>query len=821
MVIGTISVAAVVGGVALLGASYAFSAYQNNRLKKSLAAQQQSIDNGRTVMSRDPIAPRRLIYGQVLVSGTLVFVTTTGIKNEYLHLVLVLAGHECEEIGSIYFDGTEIPLDGSGNATGTYAGAVRIKKHLGSTSQTADSDLVAEAPTEWTTDHRGRGVAYIYARLKYDTSLFPNGMPTITALVKGKKVLDQRSSTTAWSPNWALCVGDFLNDPTWGKGIAYARIPSADQNEAANISDEDMVLADSSLEKRYTINGVVTSDQDPNSVLLDLVAAGAGTVVDTGGIWTIRAGAYRSPSVTFTDSDLLGAISVQPRLSRQDTFNGVRGVYISPTNQWAAADFPVIKNDTYKAQDGGIRLWRDITLPFTTSAATAQRLAKIMLERGRQQITVSALFGLAAMSVMPADVCAMTRAALGWSAKEYEVAEWGFQTYGPDNGPLLGIQQTLRETASGVWDWANGEETTVDLAANTNLPNPSLVATPTGLSLLADDSTAFPQADGTFVPRLRVTWNLPDDIYVTQGGKVHIEYKKHADSDWLVWNEQRGDQTIDYITDVLAGVAYDVRINFVNNIGVVGAVEEVDNYTIDLKTGAPSAPTGGALTTDGVTPKYLPGTKVLVFGTRVFWDKPSDPDYGYTQIKATFTNSDGATDDTWVTLAGPGITNEKTITLYNAFLNPGYVRIRHVNRTGTPSAWVALGNANGTATIGLGSISAQNTDSVETTGLAMGSGGSVQSVMARFPFNSVVTTAGGAPTEKINFDISGRGFAAKPDGMLSPTSTSNDPNVGFRYDWDDAGNSSTNAVIELFTIDGSNLPGSASFRITPEFWENN
>jgi hypothetical protein len=37
--------------------------------------------------------------------------------------------------------------------------------------------------------------------------------------------------------------------------------------------------------------------------------------------------------------------------------------------------------------------------------------------------------------------------------------------------PRLSIDLVLRETASGVFDWSSGEETAIDLAPNTMLPN--------------------------------------------------------------------------------------------------------------------------------------------------------------------------------------------------------------------------------------------------------------------------------------------------------------------------------------------------------------
>lgn len=590
---GAIYAAAYIGATAaIIGGTTAYSSSQSAKLRRSLGT--ASLDQGRTVMVRDPLAARRLIYGQEPVSGSIVFFHTTGAKNEYLHLVVMIAGHEVEEIGDIYFNNELVPL-ASNIPVGKYAAVARINKKRGVAGDTADADLIAETGGVWTSAHTLSGCAYLAVRLKWSADLFPNGIPTIKALVKGKKVYDPRTTLTAWSANAALCAADFLTDSTWGKGVALSRLRTADLIEAANLCDEDVVLADASTEKRYTVNGTVLSSQDPASVLLDLAGAMAGHIVDTGGTWTVRAGAYRAPTVTLTDDDLMGAFAMQPRQSRLDTFNRVRGVYISPDNQWAAADFPAVQNATYKVKDGGLWLDRDVQYNFTTSSATAQRLAKIELERGRQQITVSALYSLKAMQLMPGDTVAITRARLGWTDKEFEVVEWAFKQTGDGENLGLGIEVSLRETASGVWDWADGEETTVDLAPNTTLPDPFTVGTPS-LTLLTDSTTATIQPDGTVQPRLRVSWATPNNIHVESGGVVELEYKKTTDSDYTVWTAVRGDALFDFILDVKVGVQYNVRARFRNNAGVRGAYGSATSSAVVGDTTTPNAATSIAAT---------------------------------------------------------------------------------------------------------------------------------------------------------------------------------------------------------------------------------
>ena len=93
---------------------------------------------------------------------------------------------------------------------------------------------------------------------------------------------------------------------------------------------------------------------------------------------------------------------------------------------------------------------------------------------------------------------------------------------------------------------------------------------------------------------------------------------------------------------------------------------------------------------------------------------------------------------------------------------------------------------------------------------------SVRAVIARFPINSTVSLAGGSPAEKFNIDLTNRGFTTKPD-VASGCITS-DTSLGWRYDWDDGSNSATNAVIEVYTYDGTNI-GAGLCRVSFEFIE--
>ena len=164
-----------------------------------------TLESGITVSAKSPTNPYRIIYGETRVGGTIVYAETTSSTNEFLHIVIVLAGHEVDDIGSILLNDDVVSLETTSNDSNgipiftptsgdQYSGKLRIKKHLGNVDQLADANLVSDVG-QWTTAHKIQGKAYLYAKLNFDSDVYPNGVPNISAIVKGKKLFDPRATS--------------------------------------------------------------------------------------------------------------------------------------------------------------------------------------------------------------------------------------------------------------------------------------------------------------------------------------------------------------------------------------------------------------------------------------------------------------------------------------------------------------------------------------------------------------------------------------------------------------------------------------------------
>ena len=164
-----------------------------------------ALESGITVTSKAPTAPYRIIYGESRVGGTIVYAETTSATNEFLHMVIVFAGHEVDEIKTIFLGDDIVSLETTSNdsngipiftPTGSdqYNGKLLVKKHLGNPDQLADANLVSDVG-QWTTAHKIQGKTYIYAKFTFDKDVYPNGVPNISAIIKGKKLYDPRATS--------------------------------------------------------------------------------------------------------------------------------------------------------------------------------------------------------------------------------------------------------------------------------------------------------------------------------------------------------------------------------------------------------------------------------------------------------------------------------------------------------------------------------------------------------------------------------------------------------------------------------------------------
>lgn len=586
-----------------------------------------------------------LIYGEVRVGGLFSFLAQPETDNQFTHIFITVSAHEIEDITALYLDGEEVTFGGGtintdarwGLSGSKWDDKIFMAKSLGTTSQAANADLLSQSAAHnlgWTVDHRQRGRGGSYLIITFDENMLPNadGLPEIQFKVKGKKLYDPREgghdpdddSTWEYSNNAVLAAVDYIR---FAFNVSYSSFDNAQIIAAANVADESVNLNGGGSEARYTVNGQIKTSDDRLTNLRKFESAIGGRIYNQNGTWYVVPASWTTPTGALDVSDARGSVKVRVLETSTQAINLVRGKYVD-ADTFEIADFPPVSNATYLAQDGKERAI-DVTYPLTTSAATAQRLAKLKIEDNRQGIILEGVWGLEALPYIPGDNIPVTHARLGWSGKYFRVIASKFYLAARQSGaPEILVALQLKETAEAVFDWADGEETTVDLAPNTNLPDPSVVADIAGLTLASGNDEMYLRGDGTIAAGLKVSWTPVSDMFVLNGGQIEVQYKRTysddaetvANSTWLSAGYIDGELSTTTIRDIKSGKLYDVRVRNINAIGNKGAWSTELFFLAEGKEAAPS---------DVVNLQ----ANVESYTIRITWDHVSDIDLKHYVIK--------------------------------------------------------------------------------------------------------------------------------------------------------------------------------------------
>lgn len=624
---------------------------------KSLATEQTSASGskGLIVNASDPTAPREYVYGRIRKGGTITYYESTGSSNQFLHMILVVAGHEIDGYESIMINENIVTIDGSNFVTSHgWNSKIRIKRYTGTTTQTADADLLAES-AQIDANFRGRGLAYLYIRLEYDSDVFANGIPLFTAIIRGKKVLDTRTAITAYSANWALCVRDYLVS-SYGFDDVAGNIDTVSFNNGANISDEAVNLGSGGTIERYEIDGVISADESVGDVLRKMMTAGCGTLFWGGGKWRVKPGYYSSPVKSFTTDNLRSAIKLQTRQSLRDNFNIVRGKFNNEQKRWIEADYPEIKSATFIAQDNGKEKPVDMPTPFTTHSARSQRIAKMSLFRSREQMSFSADFDMNMFGVEVGDTVQLTIARYGWTNKVFEVTGWQLGV-DSDNGTLF-VSASLRETSAAAFSWAAEESTIIN--NDSNLPDPTAGLNITGISQISASTVA---SDGRLVCSAFIDWNNVSNPYLDY---YQIQWKRSSES--LVWDSTVVPVSHHKLNNLIEGISFDIRIRAVTTAGNRGNWSSTFTFTPIGDLTGPAAVTGF-------------GGQGIEEGIQLFWNNPSDLDLKEVLIYENTTNTTSG-----ATLIGKATGEAFTKVGIPANTSKWYFA-RTVDNAGNPGGW--------------------------------------------------------------------------------------------------------------------------------------
>ena len=579
--------------------------------KPNLGAQMRGI----TQTSREPAGSRKIVYGKMRVGGQVVFISNSGDDNKYLHMAIAFASHEIQSYDEIWFNDKRVwTLSGGFQSDwGTY---VTIDRKFGTDAQAASTDLV-NANVLWTTNHKLSGIAYIAFRLEWDTDKFPQGVPNITAVLKGRKVYDPRTASTGWSQNPALCLRDYMLDDKYGLGEVTANIDSTAINAAANLCEEQVTLDAGGTQDRYRCNGVIETGNQIRANIEQLLASMGGMLTYSGGKYFIDGAEYKTPTLTFTEADVISDIQTQTKQSRRGVYNGVKGIFVSEEKNYKVLDYPPQISSTYATEDGD-PIYLDMALPFVTNNTQAQRLAKIALLKSRQQVVINMTVNLKGLQVKIGDTINVTNDRLNYSSKVFQVIDYSLAIA---DGGALAVNLACIETASAIYDWTTSDEEDFLSGGELDLYDGRTVANVTSLALT---EVGFKGPDGNLISAVDLTWTPVTDAFVEL---YKVRYNKTGTTNYFYASTR---EPRVYISGLDITSNYDFRVQAENLIGVSSTGTTLSNQALNGDTTAPSVPTSTGATG---------GIQTIT----AEWSNPSDIDFKHVEVFVNTSDSIPAT----------------------------------------------------------------------------------------------------------------------------------------------------------------------------------
>jgi predicted phage tail protein len=612
--------------------------YLAARKAQKAAKRNNDEQSGVLVNKESNIEQIPVIYGERRVGGVRVFVSTDGVyktvggntnwysgyhpdtevyddvtgtpTNDYLYIALVLAEGEVESVTDLYID--DLP-----STDAKYSGLVNWDVYLGTDDQAMpDTALLREANEFWTANHRLRGVAFLGVRLKWDEEAFA-GVPDITAVVKGRKLYDPRTTTTVWSDNPALCIRDYLTNTRYGKGLPVSAIDDVAIAAAANACEESVTLDEGGGSgKLFTTNVVLDTSKSLFDNLNILLLGCRGFLPYSQGQYRLKIDGSRSSEFTFTTDTIIGGIAIQGE-SKEDKFNRVTVKFPNPDANWQpdTAIWPPAgstEETTYLAEDGGVLLHEEIELDAITNYYQARDLARVILLRSRNAITCAIKTTSEALQLEVADVVSITHPTPGWTAKPFQVV--GMQL--AEDGT---VDLALLEYDSTIYTWEEGTEQTA--YPDTSLPDPFTVGTVSNITIT--ETTTLGE-DGTVIPTGFIQWDASYDNLVNN---YELQYKLTSEADSQFKSLFSSLNKYEFY-NAEVGVSVTIRIRAINSLNVKGAFTTA-TFTINGDTTAPNAPTGLVATA---------GIKNI----RLDWTNPAAKDLKIIDVYRHTSNSSGS-----------------------------------------------------------------------------------------------------------------------------------------------------------------------------------
>ena len=450
-----------------------------------------------------------------------------------------------------------------------------------------------------------KNYAWIRAYLKKSDDLPSSGNPNITAIVRGRRIVDTRKNNAGYifSDNPAMIVRDYLLNKRFGCGkfITMEMLDEDSFKEVADYCDELVSYKDVSgiirKEKRYTLDIVLNQRKKHIDNLGEMFAAFGGFLIFTNNKIGLRCEKAAPVSYAFNDDNIvMGSVSfVQTPLT--DTPNKYSIGYCD--HNYNFSEVKVIVEDYADQVERGVIIDKDITLAGCSRQTQAKRLGRLYKALNRLcSVTMQFQTSTFAMHLEPGDVITISYKNLfvNQPARITEILE--------EKGVWTIKAQQYNESIYNdnyMAEITVGDYCPIDNAFAGNVPN---------VSNLVSNQSYYKDTFGNIISDISLTYNLPIYTYFRQ---VHINYSLDGENFTELATTTDNSYTLH---NAVVGKTYYFRVVVENAVGRKSS----GTTTNILVTGKDTPPE---------RPNNIRAEKVKG-GIILYWDASTEKDiYGY------------------------------------------------------------------------------------------------------------------------------------------------------------------------------------------------
>lgn len=464
---------ALAAGGALAGAAYGdYVARQSARI-----GDQGREPSSRTIRSSKE--PAHYLLGRFANGGVLTWVEQDE-GDPWTHLILALSEGPIEAVDGVLLDKKPIS-EFEGN----------VAQYELTVTPTEANAFMRNNADDWDEDVIGKGLSFIRVSLQFDPEQFPNGLPEIQVIGRGRNdIWDPRTDERGYTDNPALILLWWLTD-------GRANVPLDEINlqsfiDAANVCDEIVENPDGTQSKRYTMGALISDAELTPDVNDKILATCNGQLIRIGGILSLQVGAYYGPGdITLTEDMVIGAVSGATEVDNANAINTLTGTFTNP-DDWTETDFPPVRIDEWVLEDGA-ELAESMQIRYVLDPYQAQRLANMHLRKRRNGGAMSIPMNFNGYRFRPGRVVNVDLPGINMTG-EFIVVDW---TLGAADGCVV----HLEAYDAAMFDDDVGRPYTP----------PGFISMPTG-GIETPTNLAFLPSDDPMVKQGTVTWTPPPQV---------------------------------------------------------------------------------------------------------------------------------------------------------------------------------------------------------------------------------------------------------------------------------------------------------------------